>query len=268
MPWIARQAADRPAVVGMLHVPALPGTPRHETPLAGILDRVLAEAEIYRSAGIDAVMLENMHDAPYLPGRVGPEITAAMAVIAARVKQRMDCPVGVQILAGANREALAVAVAAGLQFVRVEGFVFGHVADEGWIDASAGALLRYRRQIGAERVQVLADIKKKHAAHAATADVSLAETARAAAFCGADAVIVTGTATGEAVEPASLDAVMQACHLPLIVGSGVTVENVADYALADALIVGSALKRGGLWRNELDRERVSALMERVVRLAR
>ncbi len=79
---------------------------------------------------------------------------------------------GVQVLAGANRAALAVAVAAGLACVRVEGFVFGHVADEGWLDACAGELLRYRRRIGAEEVQILADIKKKHAAECWSAQVS------------------------------------------------------------------------------------------------
>jgi uncharacterized protein len=264
MPW--RKKTGRPAVIGMLHVPALPGTPRHALSLAEILARVLAEAAIYENAGVDAVMLENMHDVPYLSGGVGPEITAAMAVIAAQVRQRADCPVGVQILAAANREALAVAVAAELQFVRVEGFVFGHVADEGWIDAAAGELLRYRRQIGAGHVHVLADIKKKHAAHAATADVSLGETARAAAFFGADAVIITGAATGEAVEPDSLHAVKRICDLPLIVGSGVTVENIADYAAADAVIVGSSLKHNGRWHGELDRDRVSAFMSRIAGL--
>lgn len=260
--------APAPAVIGMLHVPALPGAPRHAMSMPQILARVLAETDIYARAGVHAIMLENMHDAPYLRGRVGPEIVASMAVVAARVKANASCPVGVQVLAGANREAMAVALAAGLQFVRVEGFVFGHVADEGWLDAAAGELLRYRRQIGADHIHVLADIKKKHAAHAATADVPLSETARAAAFCGADAVIVSGAATGDPAQPADLAAVKQACDLPVIVGSGVTTENAAAYAAADGLIVGSSLKRNGLWSEELDAARVSAFMQAVRELPR
>src|SRR6185295_17642379 len=107
-------------------------------------------------------------------------------------------PLGVQVLAGANKEALAVAHAAGCQFIRAEGFVFAHVADEGLMpEADAGSLLRYRRAIGAEHIAVLADIKKKHSSHAITADVDLAETAKAAEFFGAEGVVVTGTATGE-----------------------------------------------------------------------
>ena len=107
-------------------------------------------------------MLENMHDTPYLRGTVGPEIVAALAIIARVVKDESKLPCGIQILAGANREALAVAHAAGLDFIRAEGFAFAHVADEGILESSAADLLRYRRAIGAEHVEVWADVKKKH----------------------------------------------------------------------------------------------------------
>jgi membrane complex biogenesis BtpA family protein len=252
-----------PALVGMIHVPALPGTPRHGLAMDAIMTRVVAEAEIYAAAGVDAVMLENMHDLPYLRGEVGSEITAAMAVLAERVNAIVPGPVGVQVLAAANREAVAVALAAGLSFVRVEGFVFGHLADEGWLDACAGGLLRYRRRLGAEQVRILADVKKKHAAHAATADLSLAETARAAVFAGADAVVITGTVTGEAADPAELAAVRQSCEAPVVVGSGVTLENLPGYLAADALVVGSHFKRDGLWSGPLDRGRVEAFVARL-----
>ena len=141
-------------------------------------------------------MIENTHDRPYLKGSVGPEIVAALAVIGHEVRRAATLPLGVQVLAGANQCALAVALACGASFVRVEGFVFAHVADEGIIESSAGSLLRYRRAIGADRIRVFADVKKKHSAHALTADVSLVETAKAAEFFLVDGVIVSGIATG------------------------------------------------------------------------
>ena len=108
-------------------------------------------------------MIENMHDTPYLNQDVGPEITAAMSVICCEVKKiAPNLPCGIQILAGANRHAIAVAKACGLDFVRVEGFVFSHVADEGLMNSCAGELLRYRKHISAENVLVFCDIKKKH----------------------------------------------------------------------------------------------------------
>lgn len=108
-------------------------------------------------------MVENMHDLPYLNRCIGPEITASMSVVCNEVKREVkNLPCGIQILAGANKEALAVAKAAGLQFIRAEGFVFSHIADEGMMNSDAGEMLRYRKQIGADDVLVFTDIKKKH----------------------------------------------------------------------------------------------------------
>src|SRR4029077_16665499 len=166
----------------------------------------VTEAELYRDAGFSAVMIENMHDRPYLKSAVGPEIVAAMSVIGRGVRRAVSLPLGVQVLAGANREAIAVAHACGAAFVRVEGFVFAHVADEGLIDAGAGELLRYRGAIGAEHVRVFADVKKKHSARALTGDVDVGEPARAAEFFLADGVIVTATATGRAADPREVEA--------------------------------------------------------------
>lgn len=251
------------ALIGMIHVGALPGTPAAREPLAALVDRAVAEARLFAQAGYDALMVENMHDRPYLKGAVGPEIVACMAAVAREVRRACDLPLGVQILAGANREALAVALAAGARFVRVEGFVFAHVADEGLIEAGAPELLRYRRALGAgaEDVAIFADIKKKHSAHAITADVSLVETAHAAEFFLADGLIVTGTATGAATSPAEVEAVAEAAALPVLVGSGATPENVGRYAAADGVIVGSYVKHDGRWENPVDSARARAFAE-------
>lgn len=249
----------RRALIGMLHAPALPGTPSARYPIAELVERMVAEAKLYHRAGFHGLILENMHDRPYLKGAVGPEIVAAMSVIAREVRRATDLPLGIQVLAGANEAALAVAHSSGASFVRVEGFVFAHVADEGLIEGSAGPLLRYRRRIGADSVRIFADIKKKHAAHALTADVPLVDTAQAAEFFLADGVIVTGTATGVAADPQEVEGVKQGVALPVLVGSGVTPENLPRYAAADGLIVGSWVKQGGVWSAPLDYDRAAAL---------
>jgi hypothetical protein len=140
------------------------------------------------------------------------------------------------------------------------------VADEGLIQASAAKLLRYRKLIGATRVQVWADVKKKHAAHAITADVSLGETAETVEFMGADCVIVTGSATGR---PPSIGDVQEAkthCGLPVFLGSGITENNVADfYDEADGFIIGSAFKLDGLWSNTVDPARLTSFMRTIQR---
>jgi uncharacterized protein len=258
---------NKKTIIGMIHVEPLPGTPKFKGSMAEIIARAKAEAVLYKETGIDVIAIENMHDVPYLNKKVGPEVTAAMAVVGYEVKNVTGLPCGVQVLAGANKEALAVAAAAGLDFIRGEGFVFGHVADEGYIDANAGETLRYRRQIGADHILVLTDIKKKHSSHAVTADVDIVETAHAAEFFLSDGVIVTGVATGQEASLEELKQVKAAVQIPVLVGSGVTVENVERYlAVADALIIGSYFKRDGHWTQTVDVERVRSFMERVNKL--
>ncbi len=147
-------------IIGMIHIDALPGTPKYKGSVNKIIENALAEAKIYLDAGIDSIAIENMHDVPYLNKNAGPEISTLLSIIGYEVKQKTKLPIGIQILAGANKEALAAANSAGLDFIRAEGFVFGHVADEGIIEADAGELLRYRKSIGADNILIFTDIKK------------------------------------------------------------------------------------------------------------
>ncbi len=251
------------ALVGMIHLGALPGTPRHADSVEVIARRAAEEARLLAGTGFDALIIENMHDAPYLRRNVGPEIVSAMTVVAGAVRAAVSVPLGIQVLAGANHAALAIAHSLGLRFIRAEGFVFASVADEGIMDeADAGPLLRYRRAIGADNIAVLADIKKKHSAHAITADVSIAETARNAEFFGADGLIVTGPATGSATSINDLRETRSASNLPIAVGSGATPDTLHDlFQHADAVIVGSWYKAGGDWCQPPDAARVRELVD-------
>ena len=122
---------------------ALPGTPKSTYSVEKIIKQALHEAQVFEDAGVDAVMIENMHDVPYLNRDVGPEIISLMTAIAVILRQKLKLSLGIQVLAGANQAALAVALAANFDFIRTEGFVFGHLADEGWMNSDAGELLRY-----------------------------------------------------------------------------------------------------------------------------
>lgn len=253
-------------VIGVIHVGALPGTPRSSQTVSELITSARNEAKLYSESGVDGVIIENMHDVPYLRGEVGPEIVAGMTAIAAEVKRECVLPAGVQLLAGANIEAMAVAHAADLDFIRAEGYAYAHVADEGLIQASAAKLLRYRKMIAATRVQVWADVKKKHAAHAITADVSLGETAETIEFMGADCVIVTGSATGKPPNVADVQEAKSHCHLPVFLGSGITENNVAEfYDSADGFIIGTAFKLDGLWFNTVDPARVTSFVQKIQR---
>ncbi|RWS11261.1 hypothetical protein B4U79_02167, partial [Dinothrombium tinctorium] len=222
----------------MIHVKSLPRTPRHSLSLQQLIDNACEEAAVYKKHSIDGVIIENMHDLPYVTAdKCTPEVVAVMTRVCREVKQVMgDTPCGVQILAAMNKEAIATAFAAGLQFIRCESYVYSHIADEGFMNACSGDLLRYRKAIGAEDILVFADIKKKHCSHAVTNDIDIKQTAEAAKFFLADGVIVTGLKTG---------------HAP----------NFSD--VEQALIIGSYFKKNGVWSNDLDEERMKRLFDKL-----
>ena len=256
-------AVDKP-VIGVIHVGALPGTPANDQSVREITAAAKREASLYRDAGIDGLIIENMHDVPYLRGRVGPEIVAAMAIIGVAVKEESRLPVGMQILAGANLEAIAAAHAAGLDFVRAEGYAFAHVADEGIIESSAAEMLRYRRAIGADAVRIWADVKKKHSSHAITSDISLGATVEAVEFMRGETMIITGNVTGEPPRLVDIAEAKSRTKLPVVLGSGVDAENFTDFFFAaDGFIIGSYFKSDGHWANPVDPARV----ERLVKMA-
>lgn len=271
-----------PKVIGMIHALALPGTPGYIASKGGqsdlaiqkILGQAQREAELFsKFEGIDGLIVENMNDAPYLKTHMlGPEVIATMTAVSSAVRSIFprEKPVGIQILAGANCEALAVAKASQLQFIRAENFVFSHVADEGIMpDASAGPLLRYRRQIDAEHIAILCDIKKKHSAHSITSDVDICEMAKAADFFRADGIILTGSSTGQEANATELESVRKALgisSMPICIGSGISPVNVEKFRNADVFIVGTYFKKDGKWQNELDENRIRQLLDNIEKL--
>lgn len=266
MTWFQRLFGySKGVVIGVLHVPALPGTPCHQMSLPSIIKKVCEEARHYVHAGITGLMLENTHDVPYVqPDKVEPEITASMTAICYAVRQMYpELPIGLQILSAANKQALAVAHAAGLNFIRAKGFVFSYVGDGGMLDACAGELLRYRKHIGADNVKIFTDVIKKHGSRAVTSDVSISETAKTAELFLSDGVIVTGGSRGSPTSPDDVKEVREAVSLPVLVGSGVTIDNLHSSGAmshANGCIVGSHFKYGGQWHNDVDFDRVERFM--------
>jgi membrane complex biogenesis BtpA family protein len=256
-------AFSKGALIGMVHLQALPGTPCSTQSVTRIAAQAAAEALMLAEAGFDAILIENMHDRPYLNAPHPPEIVSAMTVCVHSVRAAVPAlPLGVQILSFGHREALAVALACDAQFIRVENFVYAHVADEGLLaEAAAGPLLRTRKALNAQHIRLYCDIKKKHASHAVSSDVTIEDAAHSAEFFGADGLIVTGAFTGRPTDPSDIDRARAASSLPILVGSGVTPDQLPTLIeRADGLIVGSSIKQGGVWSNPVDPQRCEQLV--------
>jgi len=250
-------------IIGMLHAPPLPGSPRFWGDAQSVVLRVLDDLAALEQGGVDGLMLENFGDAPFYPGRV-PAITLAhLTAIGRAVREKSNLPLGINCLRNDGRSALAIAHAVGARFVRVNVLCGARVTDQGIVQGIAHDLLRERAQLDAGHIQIWADVNVKHSA--AVAPIPLEqEVADLVRRGGADALIVSGTGTGTCADIAELRAVREAAGgRPVYVGSGVDASNIADYAPhADGFIVGSSLKRDDDVHADVDATRVAALIEK------
>lgn len=249
------------ALIGMVHLLPLPGSPRWGGSMEAVIERALEDARALAAGGMDALLVENHGDAPFFRERVDAATVAAMARATAEIRRAVLLPIGVNVLKNDAQSALAVAVATGARFIRVNIHTGAVAADQGIIQSDAAATLRYRRLLAAD-VKIFADVQAKHGVP--VAPVELEQEARDSVGRGlADALIVSGTATGEATSLEDVKRVRSAVReVPLLVGSGVTPESVVDlFSVADGAIVGTALKRDGRLDNPVDPERVKRLVE-------
>jgi uncharacterized protein len=190
-----------------------------------------------------------------------------MAVMADRVRQHVNVPVGINVLANGAMTALAVAQASNAQFIRVNQWANAYVANEGIIEGPAAKATRYRAWLRANHIKIFADVHVKHGSHAIVADRSIEELTRDAEFFDADVVIATGQRTGDAAALTEVRTIKEATQLPLLIGSGVTEENALDLLqLADGVIVASSLKEEGVWWTPVSEQKVRKLMNVVSKL--
>jgi hypothetical protein len=251
------------AIIGMVHLLPLPGSPGWEGDLRKVLDRARRDAEALASGGVHGIIVENFGDAPFHRGQVGPHTVAAMTLAVEAVKQAADLPLGINVLRNDARSALAIACVTGARFIRVNVHTGAMVADEGVIEGRADETLRYRRGLGTE-ARIFADVLVKHATPLGTQDIRrAARTARERGL--ADALIVSGPATGEATPLRDVIAVKEAVpDAPVLVGSGVDEANVRELlSVADGAIVGTSLKVGGKVSNPVEQNRVARLVSLV-----
>jgi hypothetical protein len=238
-----------PGVIGMVHLPPLPGAPRYAGDRQAISERARSDARALEAGGVDGVLVENFGDAPFYPEDVPRHAVASMTALVRDVVEAVDVPVGVNVLRNDGTGAVAVAAAAGAAFVRVNVHAGVRVADQGLLAGRAHETLRLRDRIDAD-VAILADHDVKHSAPLAAREGD-AEVAESVERGLADGVVVSGGGTGDPTAMADLQAVVDrrdelGGSTPVLVGSGVTADSVADYlAHADGVIVGTALKRGG-----------------------
>ena len=238
----------------MVHLRPLPGSPLFRS-LDEVIEAAVADARAIAAGGCNGFVIENYGDRPFTRARVEGETIAAMTRVIAEVIREVRVPFGVNVLRNDPLSALAIAAATGAAFIRVNVHTGAMVTDQGIIEGDAYATLRKRAALAPDLL-IFADYLVKHATP--LGEVS-ADDLRHRGL--ADAIIVTGAATGSPADPARLTALREVLpDAPLILGSGLTAENASSFAEADAAIVGTSIKRGGAVDAPVDPARVETIV--------
>lgn len=252
----------RKTLIGVVHLLPLPGSPRWQGNLERLIEFAVNDADSYQRGGADAICVENFGDVPFTKSSVAPETIAAMTAAGRAVRAKVKLPIGFNVLRNDARAALALCAACGGSFIRVNVHTGAMLTDQGLIEGDAYETLRYRERV-CPGVEIFADVHVKHGVTLGNWPLEMA--ARDTLERGlADALIVSGTGTGEATKLADLETVRRACPAAkILLGSGVTAENVRNYSQADGFIVGSSLKSEGKLANPVDPQRVAKLVKAI-----
>jgi len=252
-------------LAAMIAVRALPGSPMYSGNDTEIMDEALQDLELYKKYKVDSIILENDHDLPYMKPPLDPKGIALMTKICKKVRKNFDGPIGVQMLEAANEDSLRIALEADLDFIRVEGYVFAHIGNSGLIEGCSGKLQRLRTKLDAKHIKIFADVKKKHCAHAITADLDITDEIKQAEYSLVDGVIVTSKFTGIEPDTADLKKARGVTKLPVIIGSGMTDENIETFLpLADGFIVGTVFRENGEFLGKTDEKRLREFMKKFI----
>jgi membrane complex biogenesis BtpA family protein len=249
-------------IIGMLHLPPLPGSPVYNgNGLEEVIERALHDAGELQAGGVDALEVENFSDPTYYPQDVGPELVAAMAIIADHVIREVSIPVGICILSD-PKASLSVAHAVGAEFIRATFFTEASVDVSGLVLPKPHELLRFRKFLDPS-IKIFTDVHIKHSAP--LVNRPLGDSALDAKYFLSDAVIISGTHTGKATKLEDIQEAKKAVEdFPVLVGSGFRKETAQSiFQYADGAIVGTSLKVDGVSSNPVDRQRVSELMATV-----
>jgi len=261
-----RTRFGRNAVIGMVHVGALPGVPRYGGSMQTVIDAALRDARALRDGGCDAMAFENFGDRPFFKDDVPAETVAALTRVIVEVVSEVALPFGVNVLRNDAASAIVIAAATGAAFIRVNIHTGAMLTDQGIIEGRAAETLR-KRTVLAPEVLIFADHMVKHAAPMVVIDeIQAAKDLRHRGL--ADGIIVSGAETGAEPDRASFAAVRDALpEVPILIGSGLTETNAGTFADADAAIVGTSIKIDGRVEAPVDPDRVARVVAAFKRVA-
>lgn len=259
---LERIFGTRKPIIGMVHLPPLPGSPRHNgDSMKKITDFAVKEAQMLKEAGINGAIVENFGDVMFYK-RVPPETIAAITYVGAAITREVPgLTLGICALQSDAIASIAIANTIGGKFVRVPYYTETYIVDAGMMDSIAAEALRYRKFLGAD-VKIFADVHIKHGYPMLQRPIGQAAADTEHRGC-ADAILVTGIATGAETDLSDVKEVKASVHYtPVFVASGVDDKNLGSYSkYADGVILGTHIKKDNDTEAPIDPAKLKHFMD-------
>ena len=252
-------------LIGVVHLSPLPSSANFSGNFRQLVTKAEQEASAIASAGLNGIIIENYFDIPFYKDSVDPAVVASISLITKRIMHLTDKAIGINVLRNDAKSAMAIAYCTGATFIRVNILTGAMITDSGIIEAAAPKLLPYREMLKANNIKIFADVMVKHA-YAMGTPYSIADMAKETVERGlADALIISGLATGSSADIKDVEAVKKALpEVPLLIGSGLNLENAKDFLdVADGAIVATSIKRGKGLTSTIDVNKAEKLLETI-----
>ncbi|HIQ23801.1 MAG TPA: BtpA/SgcQ family protein [Pyrodictium delaneyi] len=245
-------------LIGVIHLPPTPSSPRGYGNIDRIVDYVVNEVDKLEEAGFDAAIIENYGDKPFSVEAYDEILAAVLSVVVREAVKSTKLPVGINVLRNNARLALAIAYATGAKFVRINAYCETRLSPEGVLMPLARDIEQIRKQLD-RNILVLADIDVKHSYPIGQHSIGIVVN-DCVERGYMDAIIASGQATTRPPEPGYVAFIKRNSPKPVLLGSGLRVDNIQLYwNIVDGFIVGSSIKYEGRTSNSIDPQKAREL---------
>jgi membrane complex biogenesis BtpA family protein len=251
---------DKP-VIGMVHFLPMPTDPKYDNSvgLKPVIERARREVLSLQNGGIDGILFCNEYSIPYVEN-VRTVTVACMARIIGELLCEIKVPFGVDVALDPFK-VFDLASATGADFVR-ETLSGAYSGNYGLQSIPQGEVERHRYDVGCGNVLTFTTLM--HEGVSPLVNRPVEEVAKSIEFAiHPSAFMVYSVTSGSEIDLSYIKKAKEVTDVPLFASNGVKAETIASILeVADGCIVGTSIKRDGIFDNEIDESRVRNLMKK------
>ena len=264
MSWLYDHFGTDKPIIAVLHIRAMPGSPRFGKEDVGtlreIIDIARRDLNFLQAGGVDAIDFANEYDIPRYGNKEYPNHkTAIMSRIIGEIYNDIRVPYGVNIASDVTA-TLDLAKATESTFIRST--ISGAFAGVGGITSNDyGPVSRHQMYLGLDDLKIFTSMNPERCKD--IVERSVEERVRSLKFnCAPAGICVGGAAAGTYSDVDLLKEVKKyAGDTPVMCNTGMRAETVADLLeISDGGFVGTTFKKNGEFFETVDPQRVKDFM--------